>query len=332
MALLQTEECALHQPDQLTRDAMPAGRDQREIQDAWFAMRLSLIFGLVMLVGKLAAYFITGSSAILADAAESVVHVVAVAFAAFSLRLSTKPAASRFLYGYEKISFVSAGFEGAMIVLAAIAIIVTAVQKWMAGLQLSHLGPGTLILLAAGALNAGLGWYLLKTGRRVNSLILEANGKHVLTDSWTSFGVVGGLCLVLLTGWKPFDPILAIVVALNILWSGGHLIWRSAVGLLDYSDPEAGHQIQQKLQAICEDLQVKYHGVRFRTTGYRQLIEVHLLFPRDTPVGDAHRVATAVEERLAAALDMPAEVITHLESEEDHEQVHSQTHYTGVPR
>jgi cation diffusion facilitator family transporter len=295
-------------------------------------MRLSLAFGVVMLAGKATAYFLTGSSAILADAAESVVHVAAVGFAAFSLRLSTKPAAPKFLYGYERISFFSAGFEGAMIVLAAITIIVTAIQKWLAGLQLEHLGVGTLLLLAAGILNAGLGWYLVRTGRRVHSVILEANGKHVLTDSWTSFGVVVGLVLVIMTRWKPFDPLVAIAVALNILWSGGHLVWRSAVGLLDYSDPDHGHQIREKLDAICTELGMKYHGVRFRTTGYRQLIEVHLLFPRDTAVGDAHRLATKLEDRLPAELSRPAEVITHLESEEDHEEVHAHKHYTGLPQ
>jgi cation diffusion facilitator family transporter len=218
-----------------------------------------------------------------------------------------------------------------MIVLAAVWILVATIEKWMAGLKLEHLGSGTLLLLAAGVLNAGLGWYLLQVGKRSHSLILEADGKHVLTDSLTSFGVVAGLGLVMLTGWKPFDPLLAIAVAANILWSGGRLAWRSAVGLLDYSDPEAGKRIREKLDAICSDLGVHYHGVRFRTTGYRQIIEVHLLFPHATPVGEAHRVATTLEERLPVELAKPAEVITHLESLEDHEAVHSQEHYTGRP-
>jgi cation diffusion facilitator family transporter len=183
----------------------------------------------------------------------------------------------------------------------------------------------------AGILNAGLGYYLLRIGRRTNSLILEANGKHVLTDSWTSFGVVGGLGLVLLTHWKPFDPLVAIAVAANILWSGGHLVWRSAVGLLDYSDPKAGRKIRDKLDAICSELTIQYHGVRFRTTGYRQIIEVHLLFPRLTSVSEAHRLATILEERLPAELGMPAEVITHLEPLEDHADVHREQHYTGKP-
>lgn len=306
-------------------------RDREELRVARLAMRLSLVVGVMMLVGKSVAYFMTGSAAILSDFAESVVHVVAVAFAVFSLRLSTKPAAPNFLYGYERITLFSAGFEGAMIVLAALWILVATIEKWLAGLKLEHLGSGTLLLLGAGFLNAGLGWYLLRVGKRSHSLILEADGKHVLTDSLTSFGVVAGLGLVMLTGWKPFDPLIAIGVAVNILWSGGRLAWRSAVGLLDYSDPETGKQIREKLDAICSELGVTYHGVRFRTTGYRQIIEIHLLFPQATPVGKAHSLATAIEERLPEELGRRAEVITHLESLEDHADVHSHEHYTGRP-
>ncbi len=294
-------------------------------------MRLSLIVGFAMLIGKTAAYLMTHSSAIFSDAAESVIHVVAVGFASFSLRLSTKPASHHFLYGYERISFFSAGFEGAMIVVAAIAILVESIRDWVGGIQLQHLGSGVVLILMAGVLNAVLGYYLVRTGRRTNSLILEANGKHVWADCWTSIGVIVGLGLVLLTHWKPFDPLVAIAVAANILWSGGRLVWRSAVGLLDYSDPDAGRKIRSNLDLICSELNVQYHGVRFRTTGYRQIIEVHLLFPRSTPVSEAHALATIVEERLPAELRMPAEVITHLEALEDHAEVHHREHYTGKP-
>jgi len=301
------------------------------LREARFAMRLSLMVGLAMLIGKTTAYFMTHSAAIFSDAAESVVHVIAVAFASFSLRLSTKSASHQFLYGYERITFFSAGFEGAMIVVAAIAILFESIRRWMAGLQLEHLGAGAWLVLMAGIANAGLGYYLLRTGRRTHSLILEADGKHVLTDCWTSFGVVGGLGLVMLTHWKPFDPLVAIAVAANILWSGGRLAWRSAVGLMDFSDPKAGRKIRDQLDAICSELNIQYHGVRYRTTGYRQIIEVHLLFPRLTPVSEAHRLATILEERLPAELGMPAEVTTHLESLEDHADVHHGQHYTGKP-
>ena len=305
---------------------LPAPSSEQARRDTRFAMRLSLIFGVGMLVGKSAAYFLTGSAAILSDAAESVIHVVAVGFAAFSLRLSARPADDRFHYGYERITFFSAGFEGAMIILAAVYIIIASVEKWRAGLQLQNLGWGTLFVLAASIINALLGWYLVRTGRRNHSLILEANGKHVLTDSWTSFGVVAGLGLVLLTRWKPFDPLCAIAVALNILWSGGHLVWRSVRGLMDYSDPEVGRRLREKLEQLCPELGMEYHGLRFRTTGSRLMIEVHLLFPYGTPVGDAHRKATELEERLPVAMGLPAQVVTHLESAEDHQEVHREGH------
>jgi len=311
--------------------SVASSRDEADLRASRFAMRMSLSVGIVMLLGKSVAYYLTGSAAILSDFAESVVHVIAVAFAAFSLRLSTRPAAPTFLYGYERITFFSAGFEGGMIVLAALYIIFEATRRWIVGLALEHLSSGSLLVLGAALLNAWLGWYLVHVGKRTHSLILVANGKHVLTDSYTSFGVVVGLGLVMLTGWKPFDPLLAIAVALNILWSGGRLAWRSAVGLLDYSDPDTGRRIREKLDMICNELGIHYHGVRYRTTGYREIIEVHLLFPHETAVGEAHRLATTLEERLPQELGKPAEVITHLESLEDHEDVHATEHYTGKP-
>jgi len=273
---------------------------------------------------KLGAYAFTGSAAILSDAAESVIHEVAVAFAAFSLGLARKPADARFRYGYERIGYFSAGFEGALIALAGVYIIWAAVGKWLAGLELQHLGWGTLAVLVAALVNLGLGLYLVRTGRRTRSIILEANGKHVLTDSWTSFGVVLGLVLVLTTGWKPFDPLCAIAVALNILWSGGRLVWRSVRDLMDYADPAIAAALRERLDRLCSELGVQYHELRFRNTGARVLVDVHLLFPWRQPVGEAHRTATALEQRLPDGLDFPIEVVTHLEALADHERVHDE--------
>src|SRR5512135_2164785 len=143
-----------------------------------FAMNLSLAIGLLMFVMKVGAYLLTGSAAILSDAAESVVHVAAVIFAAYSLRLSYRPADEDHLYGHSKISFFSAGFEGAMIILAALYIIYESIHKWLTGLQLENLGFGTVLIAVASLVNGGLGGYLVWLGRRKNSLILEANGKH----------------------------------------------------------------------------------------------------------------------------------------------------------
>jgi cation diffusion facilitator family transporter len=305
--------------------------DPKAAHDMRFAMRLSLAFGFLMLGGKTAAYLITGSTAILSDASESVVHLVAVVFAWFSLWLSLRPANQRYLYGFERITFFSAGFEGAMIVLAALFIIGVTIRRCLTGFELVHVGVGTLFTMATALLNAGLGWYLVRTGKRTRSLILEADGKHVLTDSWTSAGVVAGLGLVMWTGWRPWDAVCAFAVALNILWSGGHLIWRSAIGLLDTADPRTGNLLRERLDALCGELGIQYHGVRFRSTGQRLLVEVHLLFAGSETVAEAHRLATLLEERLPDLLGQPTEVITHLEAQDDHEAVHRAVHYTGKP-
>jgi cation diffusion facilitator family transporter len=172
-------------------------------------------------------------------------------------------------------------------------------------------------------INALLGAYLVRVGRRTDSLILQANGKHVLTDSWTSFGVVGGLVLVLITGWKPFDPLCAIAVALNILWSGGQLVWRSAQGLMDYSDPKTARMLNVLLDEVTAAFGVVYHELRFRDTGKSIRVDLHLLFPYNTPVGEAHRLATLIERKIVQALGKPASVTTHLEAQEDHEPVHA---------
>ncbi len=289
-------------------------------------MRLSLIVGVLMFLGKSFAWWITGSAAILSDALESVVHVAAVGFAAFSMRLSARPANERFHYGYERIAFFSAGFEGAMIGIAAVAILAAAIQKWMAGLALESVGTGIILVAGAALLNGALGWHLIRTGRRTGSLILEANGRHVLTDCWTSVGVIVGLALVVATGWQPFDPICAILVALQILWSGGQLVVRSMRGLLDWADPKAEQVLRRQLDELAWAEGADWHGLRLRETGGRLLVEVHLLFPYDHAVGAAHAAATRIEEHLARALDQPVEVTTHLEAREDHEGVHRSPH------
>ena len=296
----------------------------------WLAMRLSLIVGVFMVAGKVGAYVFTGSAAILSDTAESVIHEVAVIFAAFSLWLSTKPADRSYRFGYERIGYFSAGFEGALIAAAGLFVIVVSIRRWIAGIELQNLGPGTLVVLGAALLNAALGLFLVRTGKRTNSIILEANGRHVLTDSYTSFGVVIGLVLVLLTGWKPLDPICAIVVALNILVSGTRLVWRAVNGLMDYADPDVAKLLRTHLDDLARELGVQYHGLRFYSTSYRTIVQVHVLFPWERAVGEAHAIATKIEEELPKRTGMPIDVSTHLEAIEDHGEVHSVDHFTGV--
>jgi cation diffusion facilitator family transporter len=287
------------------------------------AMSLSLSIGLVMFAIKVGAYLLTGSAAILSDAAESVVHVAAVLFAFYSLRYSYKPADADHPYGHAKIGFFSAGFEGAMIILAAVYIIFEAVRKWLTGLELDNLGLGTFLTVLAMIINGALGAYLVWIGRKRKSIILTANGKHVLTDCWTSLGVIAGLCLALVTDWLPWDPIAAIAVATNILFSGIKLIRQSIGGLMDVADPKSHQQIIDLLERETTRRGVRFHHVRHRSLGDTYWVEVHLLFAGSTPLGEAHRLATEIEDAVAAQLEPQGYVTTHLEAIEDHHRVHS---------
>lgn len=293
--------------------------DRRALQ---FAMTLSAGVGVLMLLIKVSAYLLTGSSAILSDAAESIVHVLAVFFAAYSLRLLYKPPDADHPYGHAKVSFFSAGFEGAMIISAAIFIIYDAVHKWLSGLELQNLGAGTALTALAALINGGLGAYLLWIGRRRNSIIVEANGRHVLTDCWTSIGVLVGLGLTLLTGKLYWDPLFAIFVALNILVSGFGMMRRSVGGLMDTADPVVHQKLEELLHEHTDRLGIGFHALRHRDVGNGHWVEVHLLFPDAMNVRDAHRIATEIERILEGALEPRGYVTTHLEAVEDHARIH----------
>ena len=287
-----------------------------------FAIRLSLAVGVLMLVGKWYAYMITGSAAILSDAAESVVHIIAVAFAAYSMWLIYQPADESHPYGHDKVSFFSAGIEGGLIILAAMFIIYESVSKLVSGIVLENLDAGTWIIFGASVINLGLGGFLVWRGKKSNSLILIANGKHVLTDSWTSFGVVFGLLLTQWTGWLPFDPLVAILVALNILWEGGKLVRQSVGGLMDEANPELEKKIHTVLKEETAKKGLQYHQLRYRESGISVWMEFHLLFPKGTLIEDAHAQSTEVETVLAKAIDQKTHIITHLEPIEDHDRLH----------
>ncbi|MCW5966451.1 MAG: cation transporter [Bryobacterales bacterium] len=302
--------------------------DATERRRATFAMNLSFVVGFALLGLKVTAYWLTQSSAIFSDAAESVIHVVAVGFAVYSLRLSYRPPDRRFPFGYEKISFFSAGVEGGLICLAALAIIVVAAERLLTKAPVENLTTGMILVLIASLLTGFLGWYLVRLGKRQRSLVLEANGRHVATDSLTSFGVVAGLLLVKFTGWQPLDPLVAFAVALQILYSGFLMLRSSFGGLMDWVDPETDHEVRQALDTIATDMGIQYHALRIRNTGRGANIEVHLLLPYEMPLGDAHHVATSVELRLAASLPYPVQLSTHMEALEDHADIHpmEQTH------
>ena len=295
-------------------------------KEQFFAIKLSFTVGLLMLLIKWYAYNITGSSAILSDAAESVVHIFGVGFAVFSLWLSYQPADKGHPYGHDKISYFSAGAEGGLIVLAAFYIIYVSVNRLISGIELTNLDEGTYFTFGAAVINLILGLYLVWKGKKSKSIILIANGKHVLTDSWTSFGVVAGLVLTLLTGWLPFDPLVAIIAALNILWSGAKLLRQSAGGLMDESSSELGLSIRKVLDSEIKQRGLKYHQLRYRESGNSVWIEFHLLFPKGTLLETAHASATEIENILKGVLNSTIHIVTHLEPLEKHDEIHEEFH------
>lgn len=287
-------------------------------------MRLSLVIGVMMLFMKVYAYWLTGSAAILSDAAESVVHIFAISFAAYSLWLSMKPADESHLYGHDRISFFSAGFEGAMIILAAFYIMVESIIKWFSGLTLENINEGIIFTIFATVINGALGFFLLVRGKKNHSLILEANGKHVLTDSWTSLGVIVGLLLTKWTGWLPFDPIVALIVAGNILWTGGKLIRQSVGGLMDEADKEAHAKLLQILSEQTQKFNIGFHHLRHRNAGNKLHIEFHLLFPDNATIAETHRKATLIEQEIRRTFPIHVEILSHLEPMESHDAVHAE--------
>ncbi|MGE5399595.1 MAG: cation diffusion facilitator family transporter [Ignavibacteriales bacterium] len=293
-------------------------------RDQLFAIKLSLAFGVFMLAVKWYAYLITGSSAIFSDAAESVVHIIGVGFAVYSLWLSLKPADNEHTYGHDKINYFSAGFEGGLIIIAACYIIYLSIERLVQGVQLSNIDKGTYFTLLASVINLFLGLYLVRKGEKTNSLILIANGKHVLTDSWTSFGVVGGLILTWISGWLPFDPIFAVIVAVNILWTGGKLVKQSFGGLMDTGSHALREKIVNLLDELSSDKKFEYHELRFRESGNVIWIEFHLLFPTTISLEEAHLLATGFEHSIISKFDKEVKIITHLEPVASHKKVHGE--------
>ena len=286
------------------------------------AMRLSLAVGFVMLGIKMGAYLLTGSAAILGDAAESIVHVAAVAFAAYSLWLAAQPADEDHRYGHSKIAFFSAGVEGALIILAAVFIIYVSIRRWIGGLEVAHIGSGVLLTFATVIINALLGWYLIRTGRRQQSLILIANGHHVLTDGWTSLGAIVGLGLVHLTGAAWWDPVCGLLMAGNILVSGYGLLWQSVSGLMDHADPELTRALDEALARETAQRGVTFHALRHRNAGQVHYVDVHFLFPDDITLREAHRIATDIERAVILGTVQKVHLTTHLECVGDHDELH----------
>ena len=262
------------------------------------AAYISLAIGIGMFITKMTAYLITGSVAIFSDAAESVVHIGATGMALFSIILSSKPADESHLYGHGNIEYFSAGVEGLLIIMAAGYIIYEAVISLINGPTLESLSIGVIFIAAAGFVNLALGYYLITTGKKTNSITLIADGKHVLTDAITSIGVLIGIVLVLITDFILLDPIIAIIVAINIVFTGYKLIRESIGGLMLETNPETLKKISNLLIAMKRDYWIDLHELRYWQSGDRTFMDFHLILPYYFTIQQSHKEEKRIDDEL----------------------------------
>ena len=277
---------------------------------------LSIAAAAVTILLKTLAWRITGSVGLLSDAAESLVNLVAAIIALVALKVSIRPPDKNHPFGHSKAEYFSAGAEGMMIFIAAAVIMYTAVQRFIHPRPIEDVGIGLLVSVLASVVNGLVAWVLLKNGRQRRSMTLIADGKHLLTDVWTSVGVLVGVGLVWLTGWQRLDPIVAFAVGVSILVTGAKLVGQSGTALLDVSLPKEDNEaIRDFLDAHSND-HVKFHAVRTREAGYRRFLEFHMLVPGSWTVKQGH---DAMEDLIDEILDEWPEmrVSGHLEPIED---------------
>ena len=283
-------------------------------QDARIRLRaglISLTVSLLMLAAKYQAYRMTRSTAVLSDALESIVNVVAAVFALGGLVFAGRPADRNHPYGHGKIEFFSAAFEGGLIAFASVVIVYEVVLILLAGAELRQISTGVLIVFATGLVNLVLGWYLVRTGRRYNSLTLVADGKHVIADFWTSAGVVVGLLLVHFTGLAWLDPLVALLVALSLMWTGYRLVRHAAGGLLDEEDPVLLSRVLNALQAYVGHGVIRVHHLRAIRSGRFHHVEAHLVVPEFWSVDNAHGISEDVAACVIRDLGVEGEMVFH---------------------
>lgn len=275
------------------------------------AVVVSLLVSVALLAAKYQAYLLTGSTAILSDALESIVNVVAALFALGGIIFAGRPADRNHPYGHGKIEFFSAAFEGGLIAFAAVLIVYEVVLALVRGVEVRALDVGVAIVLGAGGVNLLLGWYLIRTGRRYESLTLVADGRHVLSDFYTSAGIVVGLLLVRFTGLVWLDPLVAAVVALNLLWTGYRLVRLAAGGLLDEEDPELLDRLLKVLQPHLGQGVIRIHHLRAIRAGRFHHVDAHLVVPEFWSVERSHEMAEDLGERVVKDLGVEGEMTLH---------------------
>jgi cation diffusion facilitator family transporter len=277
---------------------------------------LSIAAALVTIGMKLGAFWMTNSVSLLSDALESVVNLVTAIVALVALHIASRPADEEFGYGYSKIEFFSSGFEGGMILIAAGSIFATAVPRLINPQPLEQVGLGMAIVIVASLINLVVAQILLKAARKYNSITLEADSRHLMTDVLTTVGVVMGLLVVNLTGWLRLDAIIAMLVAANILRTGIGLLRRSGEGLMDVSLPNKDVKRIEEILASYEEQGVKFHALRTRSAARRSFVSMHILVPGEWSVQRAHYLAEEIEAQIRQVI-AGIVVFTHVEPLED---------------
>jgi cation diffusion facilitator family transporter len=291
-------------------------RDKQKASWGKSVIWLSIGASVITLVLKLGAYFLTGSVGLLSDAAESLVNLTAAIIALIALQVASRPADADHAYGHEKAEYFSSGVEGTLILVAAVGIVWAAWERFLHPAELRNLDIGIVIALIASGINFIVARILLKAARDHDSITLEADAKHLLTDVWTSVSVVAALIIVNLSQWHILDPIAAIVIALNIIWAGIDLLRRSMQGLMDYALPPTElSEIQTVLKAHQGQF-TSYHALRTRKSGPQRFIDLHLLVPGEMSVQASHNLCEAIESEIRAKLGH-ASITVHVEPSED---------------
>ncbi len=261
---------------------------------------LSIGTAVLTIVLKALAYGLTGSVGLLSDALESLVNLVAAIMALAMLTIAARPADEMHAFGYGKAEYFSSGLEGALILLAAASIAWTAVPRLFAPQPLEHIGIGLAISVLASAINFWVARVLMNAGKEYRSITLEADAHHLMTDVWTSAGVVLGVGMVALTGWVRLDPVIALIVAANILRIGWQLLGRSVRGLMDATLPAAERDAIKQVLNRYESQGIQYHALRTRQAGTRAFVSLHVLVPRDWTVQRGHDLLEQLERDIRA--------------------------------
>ncbi len=277
---------------------------------------ISIVAALLTIGLKFSAYLLTGSVGLFSDAAESVVNLLAAILAFWMLTIAARPPDDIHAFGHSKAEYFASGFEGLLIIIAAASIILTAWPRLFDPQALQRLDIGLILSLIATAINGGVAWILGRAGRRLRSITLQADAKHLLTDVWTTAGVILGIILVRLTGWLILDPLIAIVVALNIVWAGFRLLQETGYGLLDSALPSADQQLIAAVLHPYEKAGLIFHALRTRVAGPRRFVSLHVLVPGEWTVQHGHDICDEIELAIVAALP-ECNVLTHLEPLED---------------